>query len=103
MNREEIQEEEYDFPYHHLVGIRPFSETQHLFWGYKYAAYIEKILDTLAQYKFDSLIEVGCGDGKVITEVARKFPGKKYLGTDYSEKSLQFAPATLECDGDDNA
>lgn len=93
MEREAIQEEEYDFPYHHLVSITPFSETRHLFWGYKYAAYLEKILDTLKQFKFESLIEIGCGDGKVITEIARRFPDKKYTGTDYSEKSLQFARA----------
>lgn len=95
MDRETIQEEEYDFPYHHLVNIPPpaFSETRHLFWGYKYAAYLEKILDTLEQYKFDSLIDIGCGDGKVLKEINRRFPNKKLVGTDYSEKSLQFARA----------
>lgn len=93
MSREAIQEEEYDFPYHHLVDIRPFSETKHLFWGYKYAAYLEKILNTLAQFQFDSLIDIGCGDGKVLREINRKFTGKRLIGTDYSEKSLQFARA----------
>ena len=93
MRREAIQEEEYDFPYHHLVQVRPFSETLHLFWGYKYAAYLEKILDTLKTHEFNSLIDIGCGDGKVIIEVNKHFPGKKLMGVDYSEKSLQFARA----------
>jgi len=93
MEREAIQEEEYDFPYHHLVSIRPFGETRHLFWGYKYAAYLEKILDTLKKFEFNSLIDIGCGDGKVLAEVNRHFPGKRLVGTDYSEKSLQFARA----------
>ncbi len=93
MHIEEIQEGEYDFPYHHLVDVRPFSETKHLFWGYKYGAYLEKILDTVSKYKFDSLIDIGCGDGKVIIEIARRFPDKKLVGVDYSEKSLRFARA----------
>lgn len=93
MKPELIQENEYDFPYHHLVDIKPFSETKHLFWGYKYAAYIEKILEELEKINFNSLIEIGCGDGKIIGEIAKKFPGKKFIGTDYSEKSLKFAKA----------
>jgi SAM-dependent methyltransferase len=93
MKPETIQEEEYDFPYHHLVSIQPFSETQHLFWGYKYAAYLEKILGTLQTFEFKSLIDIGCGDGKVLIEVAKRFQGKRLVGTDYSEKSLQFARA----------
>ena len=93
MHIEELQEGEYDFPYHHLISVRPFSETRHLFWGYKYAAYLEKILTALEDIPFDSLIEIGCGDGKIITEVSRRFPGKKYAGTDYSEKSLRYARA----------
>jgi 2-polyprenyl-3-methyl-5-hydroxy-6-metoxy-1,4-benzoquinol methylase len=93
MNQEEIQEEEYDFPYHHLVNTKPFSETQHLFWGYKYAGYVEKILDTLSGMPFDSLIEIGCGDGKVLTEISKRYPDKRLVGMDYSEKSLCFAKA----------
>jgi len=93
MNQEVIQEEEYDFPYHHLIDTKPFSETKHLFWGYKYSAYVEKVVKTLEGFKFDSLIEIGCGDGKVLSEIAKKYPNKKLVGTDYSEKSLRFARA----------
>ncbi len=93
MNQEELQEIEYDFPYHHLVETSPFTETKHLFWGYKYAAYLEKIVNELNKFKFNSLIEIGCGDGRVITEVSRKYSNKKLVGTDYSEKSLAFAKA----------
>ena len=90
---EPLQEQEYDFPYHHLVEVAPFSETKHLFWGYAYAAYIEKILDLLAARSFASLIDIGTGDGKILKEVARRFPGTRLVGADYSEKSLRFAHA----------
>jgi 2-polyprenyl-3-methyl-5-hydroxy-6-metoxy-1,4-benzoquinol methylase len=93
MNQEKIQEEEYDFPYHHLIDIKPFSETRHLFWGYKYSAYVEKVVNTLERFNFNSLIEIGCGDGKVLYEISKKYQNKKLVGTDYSEKSLRFARA----------
>ncbi len=93
MKKEEIQEEEYDFPYHHLVEIDPFSESKHLFWGYQYSAYIEKIIETLRKFDFKSLIEIGCGDGRVIKEVEKNFKGRRLMGIDYSEKSLRFAKA----------
>ena len=93
MHIEVIQEGEYDFPYHHLVAINPFSEVQHLFWGYKYGAYVEKILDEVSKFNFDSLIDIGCGDGKITYEIGRRFPDKRLVGVDYSEKSLRFARA----------
>lgn len=87
------QEEEYDFPYHHLVEVTPFSETKHLWWGYKYAAYLEKLLDTLSGRTFTSIVDIGCGDGKVAREIQKRFPSTRVVGTDYSEKSLAFARA----------
>jgi SAM-dependent methyltransferase len=89
--REAIQEAEYDFPYHHLTQIRPFALSRHLFWGHAYAAYTEKVLDLLKDHKFNSLIDIGCGDGKLLTEVARFFSGKRLVGTDFSERALAFA------------
>lgn len=93
MDKESLQENEYEFPYHHLVNIRPFSESRHLFWGYRYAAYVEHILQTLAQKQFESLIDFGCGDGKITTEIQRAFPDSRIVGVDYSEKSLSFGRA----------
>ncbi len=88
-----LQEEEYAFPYHHLVEINPFSQTKHLWWGYKYAAYIEKILDVLSHRTFNSIVDIGCGDGKVSLEIHKRFPTVRVVGTDYSEKSLSLAKA----------
>ncbi len=90
---QEVQELEYEYPYHHLVETSPFSQTKHLFWGYRYAAYIEKIMSMLTARKFDSLVDIGCGDGRVLKEIAQRFPGKRLVGLDYSEKSLSFAKA----------
>lgn len=93
MDKESLQEAEYEFPYHHLVSIQPFSQARHLFWGYRYAAYIEYILETLSEKEFASLIDFGCGDGKITAEITHRFRGKDIMGVDYSEKSLSFARA----------
>lgn len=91
--KEQIQEGEYAFPYHHLVSLSPFSEGEHLSWGFKYAAYIGYVLDSLKEKGWESLIDFGCGDGKVTREIAHTFPERRVVGVDYSERSLQFARA----------
>jgi 2-polyprenyl-3-methyl-5-hydroxy-6-metoxy-1,4-benzoquinol methylase len=39
------------------------------------------------------LLDVGCGDGKLLYEVARKTPSKRIVGIDYSERAILFSKA----------
>ncbi len=87
-----IQEEEYTFPYHHIPQIEPFSQTRSLWWGYEYAAYLAYILSELSSRSFDSLIDIGCGDGRLLAELASTSHAKLH-GTDFSDKALSFARA----------
>ncbi len=87
-----IQEEEYSFPYHHIPTISPFSQTRSLWWGYEYAAYIGYILSELSSHTFSSLIDIGCGDGRLLAELAHTTSARLH-GTDFSEKALSFARA----------
>src|SRR5438552_7873234 len=87
------QEAEYAFPYHHLPQIAPFSISRHLFWGHAYASYVEKVLQLLSKQPFESLIDIGCGDGKLLLEISKRFRGKRLVGTDMSERALAFARA----------
>lgn len=95
MNKRELQESEYGFPYHHIpqFGEELFSETRHLYWGYEYASYLERILELLTLEDFDSLIDVGCGDGRLLLEIHKKIKGKRLVGTDFSEHAVAFAKA----------
>lgn len=92
MSREDIQEGEYEFPYHHIPTHAPFTQSRLLFWGYEYEAYLEKILETLKGIGFKSLIDIGCGDGRLLAELS-KDPEVRLVGTDFSEKALAFARA----------
>ncbi|MCC7500674.1 class I SAM-dependent methyltransferase [Candidatus Nomurabacteria bacterium] len=88
-----FQEEEYSFPYHHAVEIEPFSQTKYVWWGYRYAHRIEMTLAELSKRTWNSLVDIGCGDGKLTYEITKRFPNRRVVGTDYSERSLRFAKA----------
>lgn len=91
--RQQLQERQYDFPYHHLIQLgENFAQAKVLFWGYEYASYLEFILQYLKNKHINSLADVGCGDGKFLFE-ARRILKCKMIGIDYSKKSLQFASA----------
>lgn len=92
MDKQQLQEAEYSFPYHHLVELYPFSESRELFWGYEYAAYLKKIIDVLSSVTYTRLLDVGCGDGKLLHELSKIHSGE-FVGTDFDERALQFARA----------
>lgn len=89
----EIQESRYIFPYHHLVDFGEFSNYKVLSWGIEYYSYINRIIDIIKQINFNSLLDVGCGDGKLIFEIMKFSKDKKVMGVDLSEKAISFAKA----------
>lgn len=92
---QKIQESQYHFPYHYLVrfGDGVFSQVRQVRWGYIYASYVQFILKRLSEEHFDTLLDIGCGDGKFVFEARRTFPQRVIDGVDYSEQAIQFARA----------
>ncbi len=48
----------------------------------------------LSQYKFlgnETVLDVGCGDGKITAEIANKIPNGRVIGIDSSEHMIKFA------------
>jgi len=90
-----LQEEEYAYPYHYIptLGDGRFSQTQHWPWGLQYMAGIEVVLAALQGLGFESLVDIGCGDGRFLREAAERFPEARLLGVDYSERSIALARA----------
>jgi len=87
------QEEQYRFPYHYLPtydGTR-FSQLQHWSWGYRYLGRLEVTLDLLGTLAFRSLVDVGCGDGRFLAEVRKRWPDRTVLGIDSSETAVTLA------------
>ncbi len=88
-----LQEKKYDFLYHFLpqrVKDR-YVHARYLPDGHEYLCYIERVLDRLKNIEFDSLLDLGCGEGRFLFECARVFSNKELCGADCSEKAIGFA------------
>jgi SAM-dependent methyltransferase len=88
-----IQEAEYQFPYHYIPTFENgnFSPVRKLRWAHEYLSYLRFILDRLAEIEFDSLLDVGCGEGRFVREAKMRFPGKDLAGIDFSERAVRYA------------
>ena len=89
------QEAEYALPYHYIPTLRrgKFTSTRHWDWGFRYLGGIELAMDQLAGSKFESLLDVGCGDGRFLREVRTRYPGIRLLGIDSSKRAIGLAQA----------
>lgn len=102
-----MQDDEYAFPYHYVTRIPPDRFAQHFVdtWGINYAATIEFILQRIAAHAVGSLVDIGCGDGRLTREIALHCAISKVSGVDYSRRAITLAKAmnqdlpqiTFEC------
>ena len=94
-SKQQIQEAQYEYPYHYIPTWEDggFSQVQYWCWGFRYLGGMQVVFDQLAKLSFDSLIDIGCGDGRFLREAARRYPYAKLLGVDYSQRGIQIAKA----------
>jgi len=92
-NKIQIQSDEYIFPYHHLVDFENPSFSKIWDFGIEYYFYCNEILNILKEMKFDTLADVGCGDGKITIEFAKRNCGKNIYGFDIDSRSIYYAKA----------
>ena len=90
-----IQEEEYSFPYHYIPEIseKGFSQIKHWSWGYRYLGGLRVVIDQLNKISFNSLLDIGCGEGRFLREVSQLYPEKTFVGLDYSTRAINLAKA----------
>ncbi len=88
-----LQEAQYSFPYHHIPSVTKskFYPVRYWSWGFRYLGGIQLVLDQLAKTRFSSLIDIGCGDGRLLREIASRNDGKHLLGIDASPRAIQLA------------
>lgn len=88
-----LQEEKYNFPYHYLphFTLRGVPKTtRHLSWGIEYLCYFNWILELIKQNSPSSVLDVGCGDGRLLNSLPSY---QTKVGIDLSEKAIKFAQA----------
>lgn len=90
-----VQEAQYEFPYHYIPKQSggKFSSTRHWNWGYRYLGGLHVALTQLKKLEPTSVIDIGCGDGRFLREVAAAFPRAKLMGVDASHRAIQLATA----------
>lgn len=96
MDKSTLQAEQYEFPYHYLVDLESRTFVKNLDWGLDYLSYIEKVLDLTRKYLDGEILDVGCGDGYLLYNLARSpgfEPGIKAIGVDIDAKAVKFAQA----------
>jgi 2-polyprenyl-3-methyl-5-hydroxy-6-metoxy-1,4-benzoquinol methylase len=87
--RFQIQDSQYSFPYHYLPALDPFALHRRLRSGMEYMTYLSFVTDQIARRKPESILDVGCGDGRLLHEAARY--AARASGVDLSERAVGFA------------
>jgi 2-polyprenyl-3-methyl-5-hydroxy-6-metoxy-1,4-benzoquinol methylase len=91
--KEKIQENQYVFPYHHLTheSSNSFYIFQHLFWGLEHYTYIKFVINQISKIKHHTLLDIGCGEGRIIKELELQNPNVQHTGIDISPTAIAFA------------
>ena len=87
-----IQDEQYKFPYHYIPYFDSDSNANRLQLidnGFEYLCYVKHIISIIKSYDEQNILEVGCGDGRIINLLNRK----DIVGVDLSEKGITLAKA----------
>jgi len=93
-----LQEQEYSFPYHFIPELRSDGSVvlaKSLAWGLEYLTYFTFVRDTVLSLRPASLLDVGCGDGRLLKSLEGKVP--RLVGLEVSHRAALFARAL--CDG----
>lgn len=87
-----LQENQYSRPYHHLVDFGRKKTFDYLYWGleyYGYSKFIINLIDKISPNK--KIAEVGCGDGKISIEIAKRYTKSIIDGYDLAHQAISFA------------
>ena len=86
MDKEQkLQEERYLLPYHYLDLYSDEHKLLH------HVPYLYRINKAIKLGIKGSLIDIGCGDGRLIYEASKKSKYNNMIGTDYSDRAISYA------------
>lgn len=86
------QDRQYNFPYHHVGQYRNgFKASYYVRYALKHITSLEWIISKIHSVPFQSLCDLGCGDGRLVYELDLEFPDRQIQGIDYSERSINLA------------
>ncbi len=88
-----LQDAQYEFPYHYLPHLQDGSarRSRSLRWGREYLCYLLVLAEKLRELAPASLLDVGCGDGRLLSLAVDFVP--QCHGVDLSTGAIAFARA----------
>ena len=88
---QEIQENQYRFPYHYIPTLtrNTFKHYVLFNWSVNYLTAVNEVVRY--SMKFDNILEIGCGDGRILHEIRKAYPYKTLTGIDYSSQAISLA------------
>lgn len=92
---QELQEYQYDFPYHYLPQLIDgnFRQYEYWSWGFRYLGGLSVVESLIDEEPISSLLDIGCGDGRFVRELSKKGGAKRLVGIDYSARAIRLAKA----------
>ncbi|MDP1613838.1 MAG: class I SAM-dependent methyltransferase [Sulfuritalea sp.] len=92
---QQAQDDEYAFPYHYVTRMPDRGFRQHFVdtWGINYISTIEFLLGRIRAGAHETLVDVGCGDGRLTREIALGTGIARVCGVDYSARAIGLARA----------
>ena len=95
MKKKQItQEQYYKFPYHYIPSLEKdnFRHYKGEAWYIEYICFLEFLKNYLKKiHPVNNLLDVGCGDGRILNELSYSFNIPDIKGIDISYRSIEFA------------
>jgi cyclopropane fatty-acyl-phospholipid synthase-like methyltransferase len=87
------RDDEHPFPLHFVPRMQAGHYTPFYLapGGHVYLSYLEHCLARLAVRDWDSLIDIGCGHGRLVAMLHERFPNRTIVGVDPSEHVIALA------------
>ncbi len=94
VDKQKLQDDLYEFPYHYLPILEAGGAVRlhrQLSWGFEYLTYMSFVASVIREHSPQSLLDVGCGDGRLVYMLKNAVPS--IVGLDLSERAIAFARA----------
>ena len=88
-----LQNEQYKFPYHWAQFEQRFNHFSNYHGKIYYTVFMRHVIDVIKELRPTSILDVGCGDGVLISTLQSEGIGVKWGGVDVSSEAIAFARA----------
>lgn len=88
-----LQNEQYDFPYHWAQFGDRFNHFSNYHGKIYYTVFMRHIMNVISDLAPSSILDIGCGDGVLLSHLQEEWIGTSWCGVDLSANAISFAKA----------